>query len=439
MGSSKLAEKVGKAVHQNFNDFEKKAPEHIFKEPRANLLILDRSFDMTAPLLHDYAYECLVFETVENAQQADNMCSEETKQNKHGQSEQMLDRTDLVWHRYKNKHFANAMVTINNEISRFVQENKNISAIKKGEGLEVADLKDVLGSMPKYQELLTMYSKHLNLCQHVDANLKDRNFIKLIKVEQMIISGLNDSGKEVTNKDILKAIDNLYRDLDTNDHIRLLMLYFACYEVPEKDQHTLLSTLGSENHSAPINMQYILGKSSAGLIRRRVEVMDRNEFRDYSDRLASTDYEILKSTPAIVKLAHRVQEDSLDQGVFPYVGEAPENVTKFGHSKITGYSKMKGKLRRRWQNKKDVAAPENKLLIFVIGGISHHEIVALNKLQEEDEIDCMIIQGGNQVFTPNKFLSQMKDLERSKLGSPNEFRANTAGYADPDHVEIGFN
>lgn len=438
-GRSKLAEKVGKAVLGHFDDFQKKSPGHNFKEPRANLLILDRSFDMTSPLLHDYAYESLVYETVENGDEADKMCSEEVKQEKHGQSEKMMDRSDLVWHRYKNKHFANAMVTINNEISRFVQENKNIAAIKKGDALEVADLKDVLTTMPKYQELLTMYSKHLNMCQKVDQNLKRRKFIDLIKVEQMIISGLNESGKEVTNKDILKEIENIYRKLEPIDHIRLLMIYFACYEVPEGDMKTLLSTLSHEHHEACMNMHYILGKPSSGLIRRRVEVMDKNEFRDYSDRLASTDYEILKTTPAIVKLAQLAQENTLDQGVFPYVGEQPENMNRFGHSKINGYSKMKGKLRRRWQNKKDGAVPEHKLLIFVIGGLSHHEIVALNKMQEEKEIDCLIIQGGTHIFTPNQFVSQVKHLDQKKI------RSNLDGMAvgedsimDIDQIGVDF-
>lgn len=142
------------------------------------------------------------------------------------------------------------MITINNEICRFVQENKNINAVKRGDDLKISDLKDVLGSMPKYQELLTMYSKHLTLCQKVDENLKTRKLISLIKVEQMIISGLNDSGKEVTNKDVLSAIEKIYRDLDVNDHIRLIMIYIACYDVPDKDVQTLVSTLSHSHQEA---------------------------------------------------------------------------------------------------------------------------------------------------------------------------------------------
>lgn len=145
--------------------------------------------------------------------------------------------------------------------------------------------------------------------------------------------------------------------------------------------------------------------------------MDSDDFRDYEDKLTHTDYEILRTSPKVAKLAQLAAENTLDQGNFPYLGEQPDNTNRFGHSKITGLSKMKGKLRRRWQNKKDVGEPQSKLIIFVIGGLSHHEIVALNTMQAEQEIDCMIIQGGNDIMTPKRFLSGMKKMGKSTVSA----------------------
>ena len=365
------------------------------------------------------------------------MCSQDKSKEAHGQSEKVLNENDVVWRRYKNEHFAKVMVCISNEISRFVAENKNINAIKKGEGLEVTDLKDVLSSMPKYQELLSIYSKHSTLWQIVDRNLKGRNLIELIRLEQMIISGLNDSGKEVTNKDILKEVEKIYRNLEPSDHARLLMLYWATFEVPEKDLQTLLSTLNDEYHNAVQNVNAVLGKPVTGLIWRRTEVMDKNEFREYSDKLAQTDYEILRSTPLIVKLAHLAQEGQLDQGVFPFVGDVPENENKFGLSKVNGYSKMKGRARGRWQNKKTGSAPESKLLIFIIGGLSHHEIVELNRIQESKDMNCTIIQGGTKVVTPIDFLNQMNNLSK-KLDKAmiNDMDINSMLGIKPEDIEL---
>ena len=143
-GNSKISEIVSRSLVRHFEEFKIRAPGYEFKEPRAKLLILDRSFDMTSPLLHDYSYECLVYETVDSRDQADEICSAGPSKDPHGQSEKILNENDLVWRRFKNEHFAKVMVGISNEISRFVQENKNINAIKKGDGLEVSDMKDVL-------------------------------------------------------------------------------------------------------------------------------------------------------------------------------------------------------------------------------------------------------------------------------------------------------
>jgi hypothetical protein len=60
-------------VNNHFEEFAKRTSDYNFKEPRATLLILDRSFDMTSPLLHDYSYECLVYETVKDADEADQL------------------------------------------------------------------------------------------------------------------------------------------------------------------------------------------------------------------------------------------------------------------------------------------------------------------------------------------------------------------------------
>ena len=66
----------------------------------------------------------------------------------------------------------------------------------------------------------------------------------------MIISGVNDNGQEVTNKQIIKEINSLYQELQPEDHARLIMIYLACYEIPDKDAQSLMSTLGHGHQEA---------------------------------------------------------------------------------------------------------------------------------------------------------------------------------------------
>ena len=67
--NSRFAETVAKFVKTNCDEFgtrlkqvEKKDK---FRNPRARLIILDRSFDLCAPVQHDFAYQSLVYDTKE--------------------------------------------------------------------------------------------------------------------------------------------------------------------------------------------------------------------------------------------------------------------------------------------------------------------------------------------------------------------------------------
>lgn len=44
------------------NKFYKRLKNIKIREPRGTILILDRGFDMIAPVIHDYYYESLMYE-----------------------------------------------------------------------------------------------------------------------------------------------------------------------------------------------------------------------------------------------------------------------------------------------------------------------------------------------------------------------------------------
>mmetsp|Transcript_10008 Transcript_10008/g.9878 ORF Transcript_10008/g.9878 Transcript_10008/m.9878 type:complete len:168 (+) Transcript_10008:969-1472(+) len=166
--------------------------------------------------------------------------------------------------------------------------------------------------------------------------------------------------------------------------------------------------------------------------------MDIDEFRDYSDRLANNEYEILKTTPSITKIAKSASEQNLDVGVFPFLGDQPDGTDNFGTAKIEGRSKFKGRARWRGKNKKDASAVENKLIIFVIGGLSHHELVALNKLQNDHEVDCTIVPGGNLIFTPKEFLEQLQDITGGHVQRLDGLEVDENSIIGADQIGVDF-
>eukprot|EP00842_Homolaphlyctis_polyrhiza_P005104 jgi/Hompol1/5595/HPOL_004565-RA len=110
----------------------------------AILIIVDRSFDMMAPLLHEFTYQAMM---------ADLLNGEGVT----SPSYASLDENDPIWNLIKHWHFADAVEYIRNSFKQFLTENKAAAAaagngpeIKGLEGLKA--MKDTMSSLPEFQE-----------------------------------------------------------------------------------------------------------------------------------------------------------------------------------------------------------------------------------------------------------------------------------------------
>lgn len=57
------------------------------------------------------------------------------------------------------------------------------------------------------------------------------------------------------------------------------------------------------------------------------------------------------------------------------------------------------------------SALENpRLFVYVIGGLSHHEICQAAVLQEN--LNAQIVLGSNEILTPNEFLKNLENLHK---------------------------
>ena len=114
--------------------------------------------------------------------------------------------------------------------------------------MELADISEQLRKMPQYQELMNRYSAHIEISGQVHKSFNKRELLKLIALEQNIISGLDSRGKEINNSAIVKEMSQISKDLSPQDHARLLNIYLSCYELGEKDRDTLLKSLQGDDY-----------------------------------------------------------------------------------------------------------------------------------------------------------------------------------------------
>ena len=154
-----LAEKVNAELSQfyevkNYND------------KRGILLILDRTIDVTTPFLHDYTYESLVYDLFKTN---DNELEFRDKKYK-------LDEKDGLWIKYKNRHIAETIDTLQNDFQLFMQSD--VSKVRDSENLnDLDEMGKALQNMKGYKTKTSQFGMHLGLVEEI-------NTVFLIKLER---------------------------------------------------------------------------------------------------------------------------------------------------------------------------------------------------------------------------------------------------------------
>ena len=88
------------------------------KEPRGTMLILDRGFDMIAPVVHDYYYQSLVYEFKEVGDEGE-VTVQDNKM-------AFLNDQDDLWVRYRNQHIVEVNNSLNQELNLLAAEGRRM-------------------------------------------------------------------------------------------------------------------------------------------------------------------------------------------------------------------------------------------------------------------------------------------------------------------------
>lgn len=303
--------------------------------------------------------------------------------------------------KFKVKHLAETLTSLSEEISNFADKGK-ASKLKSGGDF---NMEEALEAVTTHKELMRKYLLHIQLSQDIMANFTKSKWKDLISLEQKIITGVDDLGREVTNIDIIRGITKISKDLTREDHTRLIMQYLYCYELSEKDRYNMITSIQNDAFENILeNLPFIFPAIEEGKkLQRRVPKITDSEFSTFKKHLDKSTYDILRSKPKISKIAIDVFNDELSTDDFPFIGVEPENVKK------------KGKVNKKKDKDISDIMQNPRIILFVIGGLSHHEIVNLQQIQEDGTVQCQIIAGSSSITRPNEFLTMLKDIQKYTL------------------------
>ncbi|KAG8374793.1 hypothetical protein BUALT_Bualt10G0032600 [Buddleja alternifolia] len=200
------------------------------------LLILDRSIDQIAPIIHEWTYDAMCHDLLN---MEGNKYVHEVPSKTGGlpeKKEVLLEDHDPIWLELRHAHIADASERLHQKMTNFVSKNRaaQIHGSRDGGELSTRDLQKMVQALPQYSEQIEKLSLHVDIAGKINKIIRESGLKEVGQLEQDLVFG--DAG----TKDLINFL-RLKEDVSREYKLRLLMIYAAVY--PEKFEDDKISKL----------------------------------------------------------------------------------------------------------------------------------------------------------------------------------------------------
>eukprot|EP01114_Cavostelium_apophysatum_P002022 TRINITY_DN1176_c0_g1_i1.p1 TRINITY_DN1176_c0_g1~~TRINITY_DN1176_c0_g1_i1.p1 ORF type:complete len:627 (+),score=182.39 TRINITY_DN1176_c0_g1_i1:2117-3997(+) len=407
--SGSLTRTIASLVQEKLDVLMSKNPEyaqHCESHDRATLLILDRSIDPIAPILHEFTYQAMVYDLLDI--QNDHYRYEATTNE--GQTrgkEVIIGETDPLWPTLRHMHMAETMNWILDNFNDFIKENKasKLTSNKEGKVSSLKEVGEAMKHMPQFQEMLNKYSLHINMASTVMDRFNENHLEKVASLEQDMATGEDANGK--ATRSVMSVIPALLTDPAVNqlDKVRLLMLYIISQDgIKDSDRKRLvdLTKMSFDDQNCILNLRY-LGVTLLKGTRGSSKTSDKKKKKQRND---APSFQLSRYEPVLKNIGESALDNTLSSTEFPAVrGEnAASDARSAAKSMRKPGAQPKWAAEKTKKNQQTMTGP--RLIIFIAGGVTLSETRAAYELTKK--LNREVIIGGTSVITPKSFVEELK-------------------------------
>lgn len=387
-----------------------------------DVLILDRSFDVVAPVFHEWTYEAMIHDLLDVDGNTVRYKAE-TQTGKSEEKEMVLGENDELFLEFRHSHIADVYTGLSNKFEEFKEKNK---AAKLGSGLKdkagdltTSNIKNLIQALPQYREILSRLSLHIYISTEIKTATNNRALTDVGELEQDLVNG------EKGSKELITFLAENHAKLQPMDKMRLFMCYVATHpekmDATKKSQWQKLARLTQSDMDAISNVGYlgvsVLKNTATSTAPKVLNFVRKPKKTVRKQREGNEDgYQLGRVDPLLMDVIEDFVGGKLPADGYPYVVPPPDDGQAAAQQGV-GASARTARSALNWVKKAVGTAGggsateptvSRRLIVIVVGGVVRSEMRVVHQLSKSLNRD--IILCSTSIEKPGSFIDTLYKL-----------------------------
>ncbi|WOL04332.1 SNARE-interacting protein KEULE isoform X1 [Canna indica] len=405
------------------------------------LLIVDRSIDQIAPIIHEWTYDAICHDllTMDGNKYAHEVTDKTGSIEK---KDVLLEDHDPIWFELRHAHIGDVSERLHEKMTNFVSKNKAAQIqhnSRDGGELSTRDLQKMIQALPQYSEQIDKLSLHVEIARKLNRIIREQWLQEVGKLEQDLVFG--DAG----TKELISFL-RTKQDVSRENKLRLMMIYSSIY--PEKfegdkaSKLMQLAQLSSDDMIAINNMRFLgcsaTKKSSKSSFPVKFDVHKKKHAVRKVRNNEETTWQLSKFYPMIEELIEKLSKGDLPKDEYPcmndpsptYHGTTHNASVRTNQTQSLPAHSVRSRPTATWARPRssddgyssdsvlrhassDFKKMGQRIFIFIIGGATRSELRVVHKLSTK--LKREIILGSSSIDDPPQFITKLKMMSTQEL------------------------